>query len=100
MAILRIPRGSSPVLNVKMWEGVANASPPLNLTAVPVAIVDSNLPVAPVIAVVDAPNGVCSLTFPDTSAMPLNKPFKLRIRIGVAGAPGTFTTPYLEVMVA
>lgn len=98
MSTLRIPRGSSPSLNVSIYEGEAGNSPPLNLTGLPVAIVDSNLPIVPTISIVDAPNGICSLNFPDTSPMPVARSFKMRIRIGAPGDPGTFTTPYIEVI--
>jgi hypothetical protein len=70
----------------------------LDLSDLPVAVVDSNLPIVPVVEVTDAIQGVCTLTFPDTTPMPLLKSYKMRIRVGAPGDPGTFTTPFFEVM--
>jgi hypothetical protein len=98
LATLRIPRGSSPSLPSKLWQGEANSSPPLNLTGVPLAVIGSDLPNNPVVTITDAPNGEFKLDFPDTSSWPMARSFKFRLRVGVPGAPGTFATPDVEVI--
>jgi hypothetical protein len=98
LATLRIPRGSSPVLSVTIYEGKQGESPVMNLTGVPLAIIDSDLPFVPTIVATDPIGGVAQITFPDTSPMPVARSFKMRIRVGAPGAPATFTTPYIEVM--
>jgi hypothetical protein len=95
MATLRIPRGSSPDLpfNVKNADGT-----PMNLTGIPVAVVDSELPITPVASVISPATGLCRLLFPDTTPMKLQKTYQMRLRVGFAGAAGTFTTPLFEVV--
>lgn len=96
MPTLRIPRGSSPELqfNVKNADGT-----PMDLTGIPVSVYEHDLPIVPTAAVVDPPTGLCRLLFPDTTPMTPQKSHQMRIRVGFAGAAGTFTTPLFEVVV-
>lgn len=94
MATLRINRGSSPVLAITIYETDEEVSPVMDLTGVPVTIYGHNLPIVPTIAVVDAVAGRVDLTFPDTSPMVSFKSYEVRLRVGAAGAPGTFTVDF------
>ena len=100
MATLRIPRGSSPALQLTIREPAEAPAvgDPMDLTGVPVTIFEHNLPIVPTITVTDAPAGKALLSFPDTSPMPVNRSHQMRIRVGAPGDPGTFTTPFIEVM--
>jgi hypothetical protein len=95
MATLRIPRGSSPDLQftVKNADGT-----PMNLTGLPVEVVDSTMPIVAVASIINAATGLCRLLFPDTTPLQSQKSYEMRLRVGVPGAPGTFTTPLFEVI--
>lgn len=87
------------MLRGTVYSGKANASSVVDLTGVPLAVVDSNLgAVEPSVAATDPTNGGFELTFPDTSPLELARSYKMRIRVGVQGDAGTFTTPSIEVI--
>lgn len=71
----------------------------MDLTGIPVSIVDSTLPITPTIEVTDAVAGACQISFPDTTPMDIAKSYRMRIQVGTSGQPATFTSPAIEVMV-
>lgn len=98
MATLQITRGSSPALEVTIRE--AGGGDPMNLTGVPLDIIDDDLPFTLDIEATDAVNGKAQITFPDTSDMELGRSYGMRILVGAVGDPGTFATRKIEVVAA
>lgn len=49
--------------------GESPSSPPIDLSAATVTVLKHTLAVAPVISILDAPNGLCEIEFPSGSAV-------------------------------
>jgi hypothetical protein len=70
----------------------------MDITGLPLDIIDDDLPFTLDIEATDAPNGKARIIFPDTSDLKLGRSYGFRVQVGEPGDPGTFTTQKIEVV--
>ena len=81
-------------------ETTAPSSPPIDLTGATCTVFSTNLAVAPTIAIIDAVNGVCEMTFSpeSTKGLNVNNQYHVSIALTFTSNPGYSPDPiYVEV---